>query len=199
MHVRFSLNKYKIHHSHCFQKTSVELASCGLSHIGNRSTLWILYLSIRRIVKVLHCYVAPSAGYALSKVLYMQLVTSQLRHIQLCHSFVMGSHLSNLNSLESIQVTMLPLVTVNLFGMHIFPPITINAGTHFTYPQGDGGLSQLLARLSQEWVLNLGPHAGRSAALPTELSQLTMVISDWAKMFWPYMVLDREGIGIVKY
>ena len=27
--------------------------------------------------------------------------------------------------------------------MHIIPPLTINAGTHFTYPQRDGGLSQL--------------------------------------------------------
>ena len=49
----------------------------------------------------------------------------------------------------------LPLGAVNLFKMHIIPPLTINAGTHFTYPQGDGGLSQPPARLSQEWVLNL--------------------------------------------
>ena len=48
------------------------------------------------------------------------------------------------------------------------------AGTHFTYPQRDGGLSQPMARLSWEWVLNLGPVAWPSAALPTELSQLEM-------------------------
>ena len=46
------------------------------------------------------------------------------------------------------------------------------AGTHFTYPQRDGGLSQLPARLSQEWVLNSGPVTWWSAALPTELSLL---------------------------
>ena len=40
-----------------------------------------------------------------------------------------------------------------------------------TYPQRDGGLSQPPARMSQEWVLNPGPVAWRSAALPTELSQ----------------------------
>ena len=39
-----------------------------------------------------------------------------------------------------------------------------------TYPQRDGGLSQPPARMSQERVLNLGPVAWRSAALPTELS-----------------------------
>ena len=33
----------------------------------------------------------------------------------------------------------LPLGAVNLFGMHIIPPLTINAGTHCTYPQRDGG------------------------------------------------------------
>ena len=36
----------------------------------------------------------------------------------------------------------LPVGTVNLFEMHIIPPLTINAGTHFTYPQRDRGLSQ---------------------------------------------------------
>ena len=36
---------------------------------------------------------------------------------------------------------MLPLGAVNLFGMHIIPPLAISAGTHFTYPQRDGGLS----------------------------------------------------------
>ena len=45
------------------------------------------------------------------------------------------------------------------------------AGTHFTYPQGDGGLSQPPARLSQEQVLNLEPVTLQSAALPTELSK----------------------------
>ena len=59
----------------------------------------------------------------------------------------------------------LPLGVVNLLGMHIIPPLTINAGTHFTYPQSDGGLSQPPARL------------GRSAALPTELSWLQDVNS----------------------
>ena len=63
------------------------------------------------------------------------------------------------------------LGTVNLFGMHIFPLLTINAGTHFTYTQRDGGLSQPSDRLSQEQVLNLGPHMGRCTALPTELFQ----------------------------
>ena len=56
--------------------------------------------------------------------------------------------------------------------MHIIPPLIINAGTHFTYPQRDGGLSQYSARLSQEWALNQGPHVGRSTSLPTDLSQL---------------------------
>ena len=36
----------------------------------------------------------------------------------------------------------LPLGTVNLFGMHIIPPLTVSVGTHFTNPQRDGGLSQ---------------------------------------------------------
>ena len=44
------------------------------------------------------------------------------------------------------------------------------AGTHFTYPQRDGGLSQTLAMLRQEWVLNLAHVTSQSAALQTELS-----------------------------
>ena len=36
---------------------------------------------------------------------------------------------------------------VNLLGMHIIPPLTINAGTHFTYQQKDGGLSQPHSRV----------------------------------------------------
>ena len=67
--------------------------------------------------------------------------------------------------------TRLPLGMVNLLGMHIIPPLTINAGTHFTYPQRDRGLSQPTARLSWEQVLNLGPVTWWSAILPTELSQ----------------------------
>ena len=97
-------------------------------------------------------------------------MTSQLKHYQLCHSFIRGATSSHLNSLESIQATGLPLDTVNLLGMHIIPPLTINAGILFTYPQRDGGLSQPPARLSREWVLNPGPLTGRSDALPTELS-----------------------------
>ena len=53
-----------------------------------------------------------------------------------------GATSSHLNSLGSIQATRLPLGAVNLLGMHIIPPLTINAGTHFTYPQRNGGLSQ---------------------------------------------------------
>ena len=64
----------------------------------------------------------------------------------------------------------LPLGMVNLLRMHIIPPLTISAGTHFTYPQRGGGLNQPPARLSQEWVLSLGPLRGRSTALSTELS-----------------------------
>ena len=76
----------------------------------------------------------------------------------------------HLNSLGSTQATRLPLGAVKLFGMHITPPLTINVGIHFTYPQGDGGLSHPPASLSQEWILNLGPLVGRSTVLPTELS-----------------------------
>ena len=73
----------------------------------------------------------------------------------------------------------LPLGAVNLFGMHIIPPLTIYASTHFIYPPREGGLSQPLARLSQEWVLNLGPLTGRSTALTTELSQLFRTVGPY--------------------
>ena len=91
---------------------------------------------------------------------HFTILTSQLRHYQLCHSYVRGNHLlpSQLPG-EHTGHTRLPLGTVNLLGMHIIPPLTINAGTHFTYPQRDGGLSQPQAMLSWEWVLNLGPVA----------------------------------------
>ena len=82
---------------------------------------------------------------------------------------------SHIISLGSIQATRLPLGTVNLFRMHIIPPLIITASTHFTYPQRHGGLSQTPARLSQEQVLNLGPQVGRSTALPTELSQPMLI------------------------
>ena len=36
----------------------------------------------------------------------------------------------------------LPLGAVNLLGMHIIPPLTLTAGTHLIYPQGNGGLSK---------------------------------------------------------
>ena len=70
-----------------------------------------------------------------------------------------GATSSHLSSLGSIQATRLPLGTVNLLGMHIIPLLTINDGSHFTYPQRDGGLSQPPARLSWEQVLNPGPVA----------------------------------------
>ena len=83
-----------------------------------------------------------------------------------------GATSSHLHSPGSIQATRLPLGKVNLLGMHIIPLLTINAGTHFTYLERDGGLSQTPARLSWEWVLNPGPVTWWSTALPTELSQL---------------------------
>ena len=118
----------------------------------------------------LYIYIVPSSGYASLKVLYMQLVTSQLRHHQLCHSFVRGNHLLPSQLPEEHKATRLPLDAVHLFGMHIIPPLTINAGTHFAYLQGDGGLSKPPSRFSQ--VLNLGPLTGRSTAPPTVLSRL---------------------------
>ena len=81
-----------------------------------------------------------------------------------------GATSSHLNSLGSIHATRLPLGAVNLLGMHIIPPLTINAGTHFTYPQGDGGLSQPPATLSWEWVLN--PDLSHDSLLFYQLSYL---------------------------
>ena len=72
----------------------------------------------------------------------MQLVTIHLRYHQLCHSCVRGVTSSHVNSLGSIQDRRLSLGTLNLFGIHIIPPLNINAGTHLTYPQRDGRLSQ---------------------------------------------------------
>ena len=42
-----------------------------------------------------------------------------------------GATSSHLNSLGSIQATRLPLGMVNLFGMHIIPPLTITARYQF--------------------------------------------------------------------
>ena len=83
-----------------------------------------------------------------------------------------GSHLLPSECPGSIQAARLPLAMVNLLGMHIIPPLTINVGIHFTYPQKDGELSQPPVRLGWEQVLNPGPVARWSAALPTELSWL---------------------------
>ena len=60
-----------------------------------------------------------------------------------------GSHLLPSQLPGKHTATRLPLGAVNLFGMHIIPPLTVTAGTHFTYPHRDGGLSQPPARLSQ--------------------------------------------------
>ena len=51
-----------------------------------------------------------------------------------------------------MQATRLSLGVVNLFGMYIIPPLIFTAGTHFTYPQREGGLNQPPATLSQESV-----------------------------------------------
>ena len=70
------------------------------------------------------------------------------------------------------------------------------AGTHFTYPQRDGGLSQPQARLSQEWVLNLGSVAWHSTALPTELSQLNRVIPvshPWIPPRYRLVIIDKAS------
>ena len=52
----------------------------------------------------------------------------------LCHSFLRGSHLLHLISQGIIHATRLLLGAVKLFGMHIIPPLTFTAGTHFTLP-----------------------------------------------------------------
>ena len=88
--------------------------------------------------------------YAFSKALYNEHYYYPSLSQALWHSLVRGATSSHLNSLGSIQATRLPLGVVNLFGMHIIPPVTVTAGTHFTYPQRVGELSQPPARLSQE-------------------------------------------------
>ena len=47
----------------------------------------------------------------------------------------------------------LPLGAVNLFGMHIIPPLTINAGTHCTYPQRGWRLCSTLLFSKQNLLL----------------------------------------------
>ena len=67
---------------------------------------------------------------------------------------------------------------VNLFGMHIIPPLPVTAGTHFTYPGGrrmEGWVNPQPGWVRSQWVLNPGPLTWRSAALPTELSRLMYV------------------------
>ena len=81
-------------------------------------------------------------GYALPKALYMQLVTSQHRHFQLCHSFMRGSYLltSQLPG-EHTDHKAVSRHSEPIWNAHI-PPIALIAGTHFTYPGRDGRLSQ---------------------------------------------------------
>ena len=51
--------------------------------------------------------------------------------------FLRGSHPSHLNSLGSIQAKRLPLGTVNLYGMHLIPPLTITDRYQFTLWLGE--------------------------------------------------------------
>ena len=139
------------------------------------NTLWPGYALSKSLLmgkKIkLYIYIVPSSGDALLKVFCMQHNFSSSGTINCVIPLWGGATSSNLNSLGNIQAMRLPLGTVNLVWMHITPPLTINDGTHFIYPQRDGGLSQPPARLSQEQVLNLGSLMGRITALPTELSQ----------------------------
>ena len=64
--------------------------------------------------------------------------------------------------LEVIQISVQLRSHTGLVQVLSYP---LFAGTHFTYPQWDGGLSQPPARLGREWVLNLGPVAWQSTAL----------------------------------
>ena len=80
-------------------------------------------------LKVIYIYIVPSSGDALSKALYMQLLTPSSGTINYVIPFCEGATSSHLNSLGSIQATRLPLGAVTLFGMHIIPPFTITAGT----------------------------------------------------------------------
>ena len=73
------------------------------------------------------------------------------------------------------------------------------AGTHFTYPQWDGGLSQPPARLSQEQVLNPGPVAWQSVALPTELTWLKSEITSQSQTQNSDRATQWTKIGILGY
>ena len=73
----------------------------------------------------------------------------------------------NLGVSHHLEVIQNSMQLTSLTGLAKVLSYPMFAGTHFTYPQRDGGLSQPLARLSQEWVLNLGLVTWQSAALPT--------------------------------
>ena len=90
------------------------------------------YTHVCKVI-VVHFYIVPSSGDALPKALHMQLITHSSGTVNCVIPLSEGATSSHLNSLGSTQATRLPLGTLNLFGMHIIPPLTINAGTHFTY------------------------------------------------------------------
>ena len=124
-------------------------------------------------LKVIHLYSALFRLCLIESALHATLYLTSSDTINCVILLGGGATSSHLNSLGSIQARRLPLGVVKIFGMYIIPLLTISVGTHFIYPQGDGGLRQPMARLSQEWVLNLEPLMGRSAPLPTELSWLS--------------------------
>ena len=119
--------------------------------------------------------------YAISKALnnvhYYYPSSSQA----LWHSLMRGTTSSHINLLGSTQATRLPPGMVNLFGMHNIPPLTLTAGTHFTYPHRDGGrwrnyfCSFLVYHLTIQQHIHINPFLV-TRKLITEGIQLNLIV-----------------------
>ena len=83
------------------------------------------------IIIIIHLYRPGKSDYVISKVLHMVHYYYPARAKHCVIPLWEGATSSHLNSLGSIQATGLPLGMVNLFGMHIIPPLTITARYQF--------------------------------------------------------------------
>ena len=86
------------------------------------------------------------------------------------------------------------------------PSYPIFAGYSFYLPTKGWKAESTLARLSWEWVLNPGPLTWRSAALPTELSQLQLAktfielslenITSHCSSKWHHYILESTYLSV---
>ena len=123
----------------------------------------IICISMLKKVKVCILWCLFTTDYIIPKALYNLTYNFPAHALSPVPFLCEGEPPPPISTPGGIQATRLPLAAVNLLGMHIIPPLTINPGTHFTYLQRDGGLSQPPAQVEsgvgiKPWTCHMMVH-----------------------------------------